>query len=103
MEYTAASVFDTLTKDKPQAAQVAMAFLRGNPAGRKELIDAGRRLIFLKGTDSHDYKFSAAVMEDAGHVSEAWRDRFLAASLFWLKGSGSPDAPLVKRTRAALA
>lgn len=103
VEHTAASVFDTLTKDKPQAAQMAMTFLKGNPAKRKELHDAGRRLIFLKGTDSHDYKFSAAVMEDAGHVSEAWRDRFLAASLFWLKGSGSPDAPLVKRTRAALA
>ena len=42
-------------------------------------------------------------MEDVRHVSEPWRDRFLAASLFWLKGSGAADAPLVKRTRAALA
>ena len=101
--YNAASVFDALTTDKTQAAQVAMTFLNSNPAGRKELIDAGRRLIFLKGTDSHDYKFSAAVMEDVTHVSPEWRDRFLAASLFWLKGSGAPDAPVVKRTRAALA
>ena len=80
-----------------------MTFLNNHPAGRKELIDAGRLLVFLKGTDSHDYKFSSAVMEDAMNVSPAWRNHFLAASVFWLKGSGSPDAPLVKRTRAALA
>ncbi len=36
-------------------------------------------------------------------LSPEWRDRFLAGSLFWLKGSGAPDAPVVKRTRAALA
>ena len=96
-------VFAVLTKDKPQAAQLAVRYLKNNPAGRQHLIDAGRRLIFLKGTDSHDYKFSAAVMEDVAHVSEAWRDRFLAASLFWLKGSGAADAATVKRTRAALA
>ena len=29
-------------------------------------------------------------------------DRFLAASVFWLKGSSAPDNPLVARTREAL-
>ena len=55
--------------------------------------------MFLKGTDSHDYKFSSAVLEDYAHVSPAWRDRFLAASVFWLKGSGGADTSLVRRTR----
>ena len=32
----------------------------------------------------------------------AWRDRFLAASVFNLRGSGDKDNDLVKRTRAAL-
>lgn len=103
LDFTPEHVFETLTRDKPQAAAKALTFLAGNAAGRKELIDASRRLVFLKGTDSHDYKFSSAVMEDTGHVSAEWRDRFLAASLFWLKGSGGPDAPVVKRVRAALA
>ena len=47
--------------------------------------------MFHKGTDSHDYKFSAAVLEDYAHVSPAWRDRYLAASVYWLKGSGDAD------------
>jgi hypothetical protein len=59
-------------------------------------------LIFLKGRDSHDYKFSSAVLEDYHHLGLPGRDRFLAASVFNLKGSGAPDNDLVKRARAAL-
>jgi hypothetical protein len=96
------NVYTTLTKDRMAAARLAMSVQKQQPDGARKLIDAGRLLIFLKGTDSHDYKFSSAVMEDAAFIAPAWRDRFLAASLFWLKGSGAPDSALVKRTRAAL-
>ena len=96
-------VFSTLSRDKMTAAQLALGILRADPSRARQLIDAGRLLIFLKGTDSHDYKFSSAVMEDYTFISPAWRDRFLAASVFWLKGSGGPDSPVVERTRAALA
>jgi hypothetical protein len=101
-EFTVGSIYTELSRNKEEAAHRALAFLNGDRTRQKELIDEGRRLIFLKGTDAHDYKFSASVMEDATHISSAWRDRFLAASLFWLKGAGAPDSPLVKRTRAAL-
>jgi hypothetical protein len=103
MELDVGSLFEKVSKDKTAAAQSALAYLQATPSGSKEIIDAGRTLIFLKGNDSHDYKFSSAVMEDYSSISPAWRDRFLAASLFWLKGSGAGDSPLLKRTRAALA
>lgn len=96
-------VFATLSKDRTQAAKLALSYLKEHPNGSRDLIDASRLLVFLKGTDSHDYKFSSAVMEDHSHLSAGWKDRFLAASLFWLKGSGGNDSPVVKRTRAALA
>ena len=99
----AGEIFATLSKNKLSAAQKAMILLKANPAAARELTDEARRLIFLKGRDSHDYKFSSAVLEDAALVSPAVRDRFLAASLFWLKGTGDADSGLVKRTRAALA
>ena len=68
----------------------------------KALIAAARRLVFLKGDDAHDYKFSSAVLEDYYHASPAWRDRLLAASLMLLPSSGDRDNQLVRRTRAAL-
>ena len=54
------------------------------------------------GSEEEDYKFSSAVLEDYHHVSPAWRNRYLAASVFNLRGSGGPDNELVKRTLAAL-
>lgn len=101
-EFKVRDVYSELSRNKEAAARTALTILKGDRNKAKELIDEGRRLIFLKGTDSHDYKFSSAVMEDAAFISPEWRDRFLAASVFWLKGSDTPDSPLVKRTRAAL-
>ncbi len=95
-------VFATLSKDKLAAARQALAYLRPDPARAKALTDAGRLLTFLKGTDSHDYKYSSAVLEDYAHVSPHCRNLFLAASLFWLKGSAGPDAAVVGRIRTAL-
>lgn len=88
-------------QDKMKAAQQSLAWLQAG-GDAKSFIAAAQRLIYLKGTDSHDYKFSSAVFEDYRHLSPEVRDRFLAASVFWLKGSGAPDSPLVARTREAL-
>ena len=67
------------------------------------LIHAARRLVYLKGNDAHDYKFSSAVLEDYYHASPSYRERYLAASMLLLPGSADKDNNLVKRTRAALA
>jgi hypothetical protein len=94
-------IFADLSRDRMTAARKLSAYLKENPQPEK-LITAARRLIFLKGTNAHDYKFSSAVLEDYSHVSPKWRDRYLASSVFNLRGSGGPDNELVKRTRAAL-
>ncbi len=94
-------IFADLTNDRMLAARKVLAYLKDSPHP-KEFIDAARVLIFLKGRDAHDYKFSSAVLEDYRHVSPVWRDRYLAASVFNLRGSGAADNQLVKRTRAAL-
>ncbi len=102
-KFSVGDVYAELSRDKETAARTALTVLKADPKKAKDFIDEGRRLIFMKGTDAHDYKFSTSVMEDAGFVSPEWRDHFLAASVFWLRGSDAPDSALVKRTRAALA
>jgi hypothetical protein len=90
-----------ISKDRMTAARKTMAFVEGgtDPA---PLMTAARRLIFSKGTDSHDYKFSSAALEDFYHSTAAWRARYLATSMFNLHGSGDQDNHLIERTRAAL-
>jgi hypothetical protein len=95
-------IFAEISRDRMSAARKTLTYLRTNPQP-KQFIDAARRLVFLKGDNAHDYKFSSAVLEDYANVSPQWRGRFLAASVFQLRGSGAPDNALVKRIRAALA
>jgi hypothetical protein len=94
-------IFADASHDRMTAARKALAYLQADhdPA---ILIDAARRLVFLKGDDPHDYKFSSAVLEDYYHASPRWRERLLASSLLLLPGSADRDNNLVKRTRAAL-
>ena len=104
-QHTIEEIFAEISNDRMTAARKLAAYLKQNSQSDKSpsgLMDAARRLIFLKGTNSHDYKFSSAVLEDYFQISSTWRDRYLAASAFNLRGSGGPDNQLVKRTRAAL-
>jgi hypothetical protein len=96
-------IFADVSKNRASAAKKALSLLAARPEAANDLLTVGRRLVFNKGQDSHDYKYSSAVMEDCFHASPACRDRYLAASMFWLHGSGDGDNDLVKRARAALA
>jgi hypothetical protein len=96
-----AEIFADASRDRLVAARKILAYLEADPDPRP-LVDAARRLIFLKGRDAHDYKFSSAVLEDWRAMAPPWRDRYLAASVFHLRGSGQTDNALVRRTRAAL-
>lgn len=95
-------VFADVSRDRMVAARKTLAILARDPSRAEALIAAGRRLIFSKGSDSHDYKFSSAALEDFYHVTPAWRNQFLATSMFNLKGSAGADTGVYRRTRAAL-
>jgi hypothetical protein len=90
-------------RDRMQAARKTLALLQGSPEQIQPLMAAARRLIFAKGNDSHDYKFSSAVLEDVYALPAALRPTFMAASMFHLRGSGERDNALIGKARAALA
>lgn len=92
-------IFATLDRDRLVAARMSLRHLQDSDA--RSFAAAARRLIFLKGTDSHDYKFSSAVLEDYHSISPEWRNPILAASVYYLRGSDQPDNPLVAQVRAA--
>jgi hypothetical protein len=94
-------IFADFSKSKDDASRKILRFLQdGNDP--TPFANAARRLIFLKGTNSHDYKYSSAVLEDYHALTPRWRDRFLAATSYYFKGSADPDNQLVQRIRGAL-
>lgn len=94
-------IFADVGRDTLAAARKTLTLLNEEPAAAGPLLAQARRLIFAKGNDSHDYKFSSAALEDYYHATPAWRNRFLAASMFNLTGASAPDTPLLARTREA--
>lgn len=95
-------IFELVGKDTLLAARKTLNAVKQKTVDPVALMAVARRLIFAKGFDSHDYKFSSAALEDFFHASPRWRNHFLAASLFNLKGTSHRDNPLVQRTRAIL-
>ena len=95
-------VLADVSKDRMLAARKTLTLAQERPADIAALMTAARRLIFSKGRDAHDYKFSSAALEDYWHATPAWRNRYLAMSMFNLHGSGDKDNDLIPRARAAL-
>jgi len=98
---SASEIFEKLGKDPHQAATSLLSYLKAGH-GATDAMHEARRLIFLKGTDSHDYKYSSAVLEDFHQLTPAWRDRYLAASLYKMRSASERTTPLVGRIESAL-
>lgn len=86
----------------PRAAAESAAAFAARDGNLSLLIRESIRRIVRKATDPHDYKYPAAVFEDLGRVSPAWRPHLLAAATLNLKGTTQPDSSLLPRIRAAL-
>ncbi|MDR3620355.1 MAG: hypothetical protein P4L85_13475 [Paludisphaera borealis] len=97
------AIFRTIDGDRGAAAAKTMAYL-GQGGSAKSIFDAASRMIFHKGTDSHDYKYGAAIWEECLAASDPkWRSRLAAAAMYNLPGAGKPDSPLMIRAREAVA
>jgi hypothetical protein len=94
-------VFAEIGRDRQAAAGKTLAYLQSK-GSVEDFMEIARRLVMLKGNDPHDYKFSVAALEDYYHISPAWRDRFLAASVVQLRSSAGKDNSLIDRIRAAV-
>ena len=91
-----------MVSSKPaQAATKAFQYARKYP-DPAALQRAAQSLIFTKGRDAHDYKYSAAIFEDYGLVAPQWRPQMLATSVYYMRGSGLEDSEVMKRAREAV-
>ena len=52
--------------------------------------------------DAHEYKFLAAILEDAALVSPAWQPHLLAASVHYFHGTQTPNNPVIQHVQEAL-
>lgn len=98
-EAAVTEIMGDISSNKSQAAAKIQGYLEAGGAAH-DLVDAARRVLFRKGRNAHDYKFSSAVLEDFAHVSPSWRNTFMALSVYNLRGTGDRDSQLLQRTQA---
>jgi hypothetical protein len=86
-----------------EACRKVFALTRDRPDAVPQFVQTARSWLCRKGSnDSHEYKFLAAILEDAGWVSAEWRPHLLAASVHYFHGDQSPDNPVIQQVRDAL-
>lgn len=79
----------TLAKDRPEAVPL--------------FVQTAYSWLCQKASDDHhEYKFLAAILEDAALVSPNFQPHLLAASVHYFHGDRSPDHPVVQQAREAL-
>jgi hypothetical protein len=94
-------LFSEVGRDRQRAASHTLAYFQsGQPLD--PFMRQARELVFRKGTDSHDYKFSSAVLEDVMGISPQWRSLYMAGCSHLLRGASEADSRLCQQARSLL-
>lgn len=89
--------------DADEACRKAFVLTSDRPDAVPLFVQTAHSWLCRKASnDSHEYKFLAAILEDAGWVSREWRPHLLAAAVHYFHGNQSPDNPVMQQTREAL-
>jgi len=98
-------VTELLRRDggKTNASAAAVLGYLNDGGDPNVLMHRARELVFHKGNDAHDYKYSAALLEDYYARSPQWRDRIMAAGSALLPDENAKDTDLAARVHDAFA
>lgn len=89
--------------DADEACRKVFALAQVRPAAVPLFVQTAQSWLCRKASnDTHEYKFLAAILENAGWVSPEWRPHLLAASVHYFHGNRSPDNPVIQQAREAL-
>jgi lysozyme family protein len=89
---------------RADVGRAVFALVTRDPDAAGPYMQAARDWLSTKATvEAHEFKLPAALFEDYELVSPEWRPRLLAASAHWLHGRQSPDSPLLRQAREAVA
>jgi hypothetical protein len=89
--------------DADEACRKVFVLTRDRPEAVPRFVQTARSWLCRKANnDSHEYKFLAAILENAGWVSPEWRPHLLAAAVHYFHGDQSPDNPVIRQVREAL-
>jgi hypothetical protein len=94
-------VFQNLGSDRDLASRQVYTYLQRSNSPN-DFFASARNYVFSKGNDSHDYKFSSAILEDYSNVTPAYRNLYLSGCAQLLHGDSAPDTKFFQQVRDLL-
>jgi hypothetical protein len=89
--------------DADEACRKAFALTSERPEAVPLFVQTAHSWLCRKASnDHHEYKFLAAILEDATLVSPEWQPHVLAASVHYFHGNQTPDNPVIQQAREVL-
>ncbi len=89
--------------DADQACRKIVTLAKARPEAVPLFVQTAHNWLCQKASDDHhEYKFLAAILEDAALVSPGFQPHLLAASVHYFHGDRSPDNPVVQQAREVL-
>jgi hypothetical protein len=95
-------IFATLGSDPLLAARQTLGYLSSGGT-EAPFVTLARRYTVERTSGYHDYKLAEAAFANATAMASPWRERYLAASVFYLNGPSDPPNAIVAQARALLA
>lgn len=94
-----AEVFAVAAKDRPRATRLALGRLQAGDG--EAFARAVRQQVFQRGSEHHQHKYAAAVLEEATRCDPKWAPYLLAVAASYLPAAGD-DSAVYERSRDAL-
>jgi hypothetical protein len=90
-------------EEADEACRKVFVLARDRPEVVPLIVQAAHSWLCRKANDdAHEYKFMAAILENAACVSPAWQPHLLAASVHYFHGKQTPDNPVMQHVQEAL-
>ena len=90
-------------EDADEACRKVFALISERPEAAPLFAQTAHCWLCRKASnDHHEYKFLAAILEDATLVSPEWQPHILAASVHYFHGNQTPDNPVIQQARDAI-
>ncbi len=90
-------------EDADEACRKTFALTSARPEAIPLFVQTAHSWLCRKASnDHHEYKFLAAILEDATLVSPEWQPHLMSAAVHYFHGNQTPDNPVMQQTREAL-
>jgi len=89
--------------DADEACRKAFALVKERAEVVPQFVQTAHSWLCRKASnDHHEYKFLAAILEDATLIGPEWQPHVLAASVHYFHGNQTPDNPIIQQACEAL-